>query len=133
MMDNEILRLHQAPAQNENGSFLSALVGALLSSHQDLWDNHSSSRRMTLGALIQAVELAITFASIILIADIIVHYVLDPFHPVREALDAMVNPFLNPIRRILPPTGMIDLSPIILYFLIRLVGGLLINVISSIA
>lgn len=86
-----------------------------------------------MGALIQAVELAITFATIILIADIIVHYVLDPFHPVREALDAMVNPFLNPIRRILPPTGMIDLSPIILYFLIRLVGGLLINVLSSVA
>jgi YggT family protein len=86
-----------------------------------------------LGALIQAIELAITFATLILIADIIVHYFLDPFHPVREALDAIVNPFLNPIRRILPQTGMIDLSPIVLYFLIRLVGGLLVNLISTIA
>lgn len=86
-----------------------------------------------MGALIQAIELATTFATIILIADIIVHYFLDPFHPVREALDAIVNPFLNPIRRILPQTGMIDLSPIVLYFIIRLIGALLINIVATIA
>lgn len=84
-------------------------------------------------ALAEAIDLAATIATLILIADIVVHYFLSPLHPVREVLDSIVDPFLNPIRRVLPQTGMIDLSPIILYFLIRLSAMLLISILSTFA
>lgn len=43
-----------------------------------------------------------------------------------EVLDSLISPLLNPIRRVLPPTGGFDFSPLvllfILYFIKRLLG-----------
>ena len=33
--------------------------------------------------------------------------------------------FMSPLRRIIPPFGQIDLSPLVAYFLLRIVGGVL--------
>lgn len=33
--------------------------------------------------------------------------------------------FMSPLRRIIPPFGQIDLSPLVAYFLLRIVGGIL--------
>jgi YggT family protein len=43
------------------------------------------------------------------------HYVSAIYH----ALNVILDPFLKPIRRFMPDTGMIDLSPIILIFAIN--------------
>lgn len=40
-------------------------------------------------------------------------------------LNEATEPLLNPIRKALPRTGMLDLSPIIAYFLIELIRSLL--------
>jgi YggT family protein len=58
----------------------------------------------------------------VVLADVIVSYFLDPFHSIRRFLDNLVQPLLNPIRRILPSTGMIDLSPLILLILLEVIG-----------
>jgi YggT family protein len=46
-------------------------------------------------------------------------FVRDRSHPVVRHIDAIVEPILQPIRRSLPRLGMIDLSPLIAYFLIE--------------
>ena len=38
-----------------------------------------------------------------------------------QALDAILTPILKPVRRIMPPTGGIDFSPIVLLVLIKIV------------
>jgi uncharacterized protein YggT (Ycf19 family) len=38
---------------------------------------------------------------------------------------------LAPIRRILPPVGMLDFSPFVLLILVQVVGSLLIRLLSS--
>ena len=38
-----------------------------------------------------------------------------------QALDAILAPILKPVRRIMPPTGGIDFSPIVLLVLIKIV------------
>ena len=58
----------------------------------------------------------------IVLADVLVSYFLDPFHSIRRFLDNLVQPLLEPIRRILPSTGMIDLSPLILMILLEVIG-----------
>lgn len=58
---------------------------------------------------------------------VILSYFMDPYHPVRRTLDSIVEPMLAPIRRVIPPIGMIDFSPLILLVLIQLISNLLIN------
>jgi YggT family protein len=50
---------------------------------------------------------------------------MDPYHPVRRALNRLVEPLLTPIRRVVPLIGMLDISPLILIILIQVIGNLL--------
>ena len=64
----------------------------------------------------------------IVIASAILSFFLPPYHPVREALGRIVDPFLNPIRRVVPMAGMMDFSPVILILLIQIASFFLISV-----
>ena len=64
---------------------------------------------------------------LLVIVSVILSYVMDPYHPVRRRIDAIVDPMLMPIRRVVPLIGMLDISPIILIILIRVVSNLIIN------
>ena len=66
----------------------------------------------------------------IVIASAVLSFFLPPFHPVREALDRIVDPFLNPIRRIVPLAGTLDFSPLILILLVQLIAGALIKLLQ---
>ena len=46
-------------------------------------------------------------------------------HSVWRAVNVVLDPMLNPIRRILPQTGGIDFSPLVLIILLRIVTYLL--------
>jgi len=65
---------------------------------------------------------------LLVLAKVILSYFMDPFHPIRRTVDQVVNPLLDPIRRLLPPMGGIDFSPIILIILIQIVFSLLRNI-----
>jgi YggT family protein len=81
-------------------------------------------------ALASAILIATRILSIVILADIVISYFLDPFHPVRRVLDSIVQPMLAPIRRFMPQTGMFDFSPIVLLILVQLIGSALANIIS---
>ncbi len=63
----------------------------------------------------------------IVIADSLLSFFLSPYHPVRETMDRIVNPFLAPLRRIIPSVGMLDLSPLILIILVEILARVLVN------
>lgn len=65
---------------------------------------------------------------LVVIVDSILTYFVSPDNPVRNALDRVVAPFLAPIRRIVPPLGMFDLSPLILIILVEILSSILIRV-----
>ncbi|MCB5426553.1 YggT family protein [Altererythrobacter sp. CC-YST694] len=44
-----------------------------------------------------------------------------------RAVNAILDPMLNPIRRIMPDTGMIDFSPMVLLILLRILAIVLSN------
>jgi YggT family protein len=83
----------------------------------------------------ETVALLISLISRLLIWIIIISslltFILSPYHPLREALARITNPLLDPIRRLMPVTGMFDFSPLILILLIELVSRLLIYVLLS--
>ena len=65
---------------------------------------------------------------LLVIAYVIFSYVMDPYHPVRRWVNSIVEPMLMPIRRVVPLVGMFDFSPIILWFLIRIISNLIIQI-----
>jgi YggT family protein len=65
---------------------------------------------------------------IIVIADSVVSFFLNPYQPVRVTLDRIVNPFLAPIRRVVPLIGMLDLSPLILIILVEIMARILVSI-----
>jgi len=64
---------------------------------------------------------------LLVIVSVILSYFMDPYHPVRRAIDGVVEPLLSPIRRIVPLIGMLDFSPLILIILIQVVSNLIIR------
>ena len=81
--------------------------------------------------MVFVLQLLLTGLTILILADVLVSFVLDPFHPVRRTLDAIVGPLLTPIRRILPPVGMLDFSPFVLLILVQVVGAFFLRLLSS--
>lgn len=68
----------------------------------------------------------------VVIANSLLSFFLSPYHPVREALDRIVAPFLNPIRSLMPNTGAIDFSPLILILAVDLLSRVFIAVLLSV-
>ena len=68
---------------------------------------------------------------LLVIISVILSYFMDPYHPVRRAIDGIVGPMLSPIRRVVPLVGMLDFSPLVLIILIQVVGNLLIRLLFS--
>lgn len=63
--------------------------------------------------------------NLVVLVDIVVSFFLSPYHVVRATLDRIVNPLLAPIRRILPQTGMLDFSPVVLILILQVLEYLL--------
>jgi len=64
---------------------------------------------------------------LLVIVEVTLSYFLNPYHPVRHALERIVEPMLAPIRRVVPLVGMLDLSPLVLIILVEIVSYALIN------
>ena len=82
--------------------------------------------------LAMAVQVVGNVFTWVVIASVLLSYILDPYHPIRQALDRIVDPFLAPIRRVMPTSmGGLDFSPMVLillvWFLSRLIVWLLLS------
>lgn len=66
----------------------------------------------------------------LVIADSVLSFFLSPYHPVRATMDRIINPFLAPIRRVVPLIGMMDLSPLILIILVEILARVLVSLLS---
>ncbi len=65
--------------------------------------------------------------TILIIVDTILSWVLSPFHPLRAALGRILQPLYAPIRRVIPPLGMMDFTPLVLLLLVQVVAQIAAN------
>lgn len=76
-------------------------------------------------ALAKIIELAnglLTVYKYILLASVIISWInADPYNPIVNFIYRVTEPALRRIRRYMPDTGMLDLSPLVLFALIYLV------------
>ncbi len=71
---------------------------------------------------------------VLLIAQIILSWVRpNPWHPtwgpIIRFINGVVDPILNPIRRVMPPLGGLDFSPMIVLLLARVLQNVLISLV----
>ena len=81
------------------------------------------------------VDFIITLLTIVIFARVILSFVVPLAgprpHPILAKLTAIVNqltePFLGPLRRVLPTFGMLDLSPMVALIIIWLIRAVLVS------
>lgn len=84
-----------------------------------------------MGFLIQLVNLAAQIITWGVILQVVLSYFMSPFHPVRQVIDRLFEPLLLPIRKLIPSTGMLDFSPMVLIILVQIVASLLVGILRS--
>jgi YggT family protein len=80
---------------------------------------------------VQLINIIAQLITLLVIVQVALSYFMSPYHPVRQSIDSLVEPLLAPIRRILPQTGMLDFSPLILIILVQIVARLLVGLLAS--
>lgn len=78
--------------------------------------------------LVQLINLLSQFITLLIIVHVVLSYFMSPMHPVRRVIDRLVEPMLAPIRRVLPQTGMLDFSSLVLLILVWIVTRLLTSI-----
>ena len=81
--------------------------------------------------MVQLIRALANLLTLVVIVDVVASWVLpNPYHPFRQGVHRLVEPMLAPIRRIVPPAGMIDFSPMILLVLVQVIEVILINLLA---
>ena len=45
---------------------------------------------------------------------------VNPYHPVAPFFNALTNPFMKPVKRVIPPIGGVDISPVFVLIFFQL-------------
>ena len=64
---------------------------------------------------------------LLVVVDAVLSFFVSPLHPVRTTIGRILDPLLAPIRRILPPLGGFDFSPLVLIILVQIISSLLVR------
>lgn len=64
--------------------------------------------------LMQLVNLAFNAFELLILARVLLSWInADRYSPIVQFINRLSEPFLAPVRRVLPPMGMMDFSPIV--------------------
>lgn len=81
--------------------------------------------------LINFVSTVVSVLSFLIFINALLSFFLDPYHPIRRMIGMFVDPLLNPIRRRISPIGGMDLSPMILIFILQILGSVILSILRS--
>jgi YggT family protein len=85
---------------------------------------------MSASGIVLAIVQALTFT--ILIRVVLSWFVMssrnEMLHTVYRVFYQITEPLLAPLRRIVPPMGGFDLTPILAFFIIQMIGAILLQV-----
>lgn len=90
---------------------------------------------MDIGLIVHAVFTAIRW---LIIARIVLSFLplfmkVDNYNPVIRFVHESTEPLMAPMRRLIPPLGGIDFSPIILFLLLQVLEGIVLQLIYKLA
>ncbi len=77
----------------------------------------------TLGGLLATLLSLLSLA--ILIRALLSWVAPDPRNPIVQALDAITDPILQPLRQVVPRMGMVDITPMVAIILLQVIAAVL--------
>ncbi len=78
------------------------------------------------------VNLFFYLLSLAVLARVLLSWVrVSPYHPAVDFLYRITEPILAPLRRVIPPVGMMDISPIIAMLLLQIIQTVLVEIIRG--
>jgi len=82
--------------------------------------------------LVYFVDVFFTLLSLAILARVLLSWVrVSSYHPAVDFLYRVTEPILAPLRRAIPPIGMIDISPAIALILVQIVQQILVAIIRG--
>jgi YggT family protein len=84
-----------------------------------------------MSAILQLVDLIFTLLTFAIIANAILSWLpIDRYgNPMVRLLDQITAPILEPLRRVIPPIGMMDVTPIVALIILQILQALIHNLI----
>jgi YggT family protein len=70
-------------------------------------------------AFVRLIRLTIYIFIVVIIAQAVMSWV-SPYHPAAPFFDALSSPMLKPVRRVIPPIGGVDISPVFVLIFLQL-------------
>jgi YggT family protein len=55
----------------------------------------------------------------------------NPYNPFVQAIYQITEPIMGPLRRIIPPLGMIDITPMVALIILQIVQGIVLSAIRN--
>jgi YggT family protein len=87
-----------------------------------------------LAILYNLINLAFQVLNIAIFARVLLSWVkVDPYHPAVQVLYQITDPIIEPLRRVIPPIGMIDISPMVAMVLLEIVRSVVMSLLYSIS
>lgn len=82
--------------------------------------------------LIYFIDVFFTLLSLAILSRVLLSWVrVSPYHPAVDFLYRITEPILAPLRRAIPPIGMVDISPVIAIFLLQIIQQVLVAIIRG--
>ena len=80
--------------------------------------------------LYKFIDILFTLLELAIVARVLLSWFrVDPYHPAVAFLYQITEPILRPLRNVIPPLGMMDISPIVAMFLIDIVRRIVLAII----
>lgn len=82
--------------------------------------------------LVYLIDVFFTLLSLAILARVLLSWFrVSPYHPLVDFLYRVTEPILAPLRRAIPPIGMIDISPVIALILLQIIQQVLVAIIRG--
>jgi YggT family protein len=80
-----------------------------------------------MGSIISLLASLVSLYSFIIFVRVMLTWIpgLDPYNPIVQFLHQITDPVMEPARRIIPPIGMIDISPIVVMVVMSILAQIL--------
>lgn len=101
-------------------SLLGAYLFALLSTLFDVWMTFSLSAHIVILLSVLRLVQWILYGFIGLLFIEVIFSWVNPYAPLAPFVRALNDPLMRPLRRVIPPLGGIDLSPLVAFLLLRI-------------
>ena len=80
--------------------------------------------------LVYLIRIFLDLLSVAILARVLISWLrLNPYHPIPLFINRVTEPFLKPLRDIIPPIGPLDITPIVALIILQILERVLLSLV----